>query len=99
MLKSLNDIKDEELAEVEALAGLFFSPREIAVMMELMLPEILEQLDNSEGNFYCAFQKGRLQNEVDLRKSIFQLARAGSSPAQTMAMDLLNKSKAKMIDR
>jgi hypothetical protein len=99
MLKSLNDITAEELAEVERLAGLFFSPREIAVMLELHLPEILEQLDSNEGNFYRAFQKGRLQNEVDLRKAIMQLARAGSSPAQTMAMDILNKSKAKMLDR
>lgn len=99
MLKFLNDLTPEDLAEVENLAGLFFSPREIAVMLELILPEILEQLDNSEGNFYRAFQKGRLQNEVNLRKAIMQLARAGSSPAQTMAMDLLNKSKAKMLDR
>lgn len=99
MLKSLNDITAEELAEVESLAGLFFSPREISLMLELPLPEILEQLDINDGNFYRAFQKGRLQNEVDLRKAIMQLARAGSSPAQTMAMDLLNKSKAKMLDR
>jgi len=99
MQRSLNDITQEELIEVENLAGLFFSPREISVMLELHLPEILEQLDTSEGNFHRAFQKGRLQNEVDLRKAIMQLARAGSSPAQTMAMNLLNKSKAKMLDR
>ena len=99
MPKFLNDITAEELAEVESLAGLFFSPREISVMLELPLPEILEQIDINAGNFYRAFQKGRLQNEVDLRKAIMQLARAGSSPAQTMAMDLLNKSKAKMLDR
>lgn len=99
MPKSLNDITAEELAEVESLAGLFFSPREISVMMELDVEEIFLQLDTCDGRFYRAFQKGRLQNEVDLRKAIFQLARAGSSPAQTMAMDLLKKSKAKMLDR
>lgn len=99
MQKSLNDITSEELAEVENLAGLFFSPREISVMMEFDADEINEHLDSRQGDFYRAFQKGRLQNEVDLRKAIMQLARAGSSPAQTMAMDLLNKSTAKMLDR
>jgi len=99
MQKSLNDITNEELIEVENLAGLFFSPREISLMLELRINEIYEQLDSNQGNFFRAFQKGRLQNEVDLRKAIIQLARAGSSPAQTMAMNLLNTSKAKMLDR
>ena len=99
MQKSLNDIIPEELAEVENLAGLFFTPREISIMLELDLHEIYDQLDAKDGNFFCAFLKGKLQSEVDLRKAINQLARAGSSPAQTMAMDLLNKSNAKMLDR
>lgn len=99
MQKSLVDTNPEELAEVERLSALFFTPREISLMLELDIRQINDQLDQKEGNFYCAFLKGRLQNEVDLRKAILQLAKAGSSPAQTMAMDLLNKSKAKMLDR
>lgn len=99
MQKSLNDITSEELAEVERLAALYFTPREIALMLQVKFPEILIQFDNEHGEFYDAFQSGRLQSEVDLRKGILQLAKAGSSPAQTMAMDLFNKSKAKMLDR
>lgn len=99
MQKSLNDITPEELIEIENLSALFFTQREISTMLELDIKEIYEQFDQGAGNFYNAFQKGRLQNEVDLRKAIIQLAKAGSSPAQTMAMDLLNKSRAKMLDR
>lgn len=99
MPKSLNDITEEETAEVVNLAALFFSPREISVMLELDPREVNEQLDAGEGPFYRAFQQGRLQSEVDLRRSIMQLARAGSSPAQTMAMNLFKESKAKMLDR
>ena len=96
---SHKDFTPEELALIEELASYFFTPREIAVMVELD-PDEAVFLVSSEGNpFYTAFQKGRLQNEVNLRKAIIQLAKAGSSPAQTMSMDLLNKSKAKMLDR
>lgn len=99
MPKSLNDITPEELQEVERLAALYFTPREIALMLQIKFDEVLLQFDANQGDFYEAFQTGRLQSEVDLRKGIIQLAKAGSSPAQTMAMDLFNKSKAKMLDR
>ena len=98
MQKSLNDITDEEIALVEELAALYYTPKEICIIVELNLAEAKEQIEVEEGNFYTAFQRGRLQSETDLRRSILMLAKAGSSPAQTMAMDLLNKSKIKMLD-
>jgi hypothetical protein len=54
-------------------------------------------MQDQESDFYKAYYKGRLQSEYDLRKSVVKLAKSGSSPAQTMAMDMLNKSKLKMI--
>lgn len=98
MQKFLNDITQEELLQVEELAQLYFTPKEISVMLEIKYAEVKDTIENEEGNFYEAFMRGRLQSETDLRKSIMMLAKAGSSPAQTMAMDLLNKSKAKMLD-
>lgn len=99
MPKSLNDITEQESAEIVNLSALFFSPREISIMLELDPEQVLEEMDRNKGTFYRSFQKGRLQSEVDLRKAIMQLARAGSSPAQTMAMNLFKESNAKMLDR
>lgn len=93
----LNNPGDIELCE--ELAHLFFTPREIAMMMQIDFGILQSQIDENAGPLYEAFQRGRLQSEKELREGILQLAKAGSSPAQTMAMDLLNKSKAKMIDR
>lgn len=90
---------DEEIATTEELARLFFTPREIALMLQVSFDDVQTQMDAATGPIYEAFQRGRLQSEVDLRKGILQLAKAGSSPAQTMAMGLLNKSTAKMLDR
>lgn len=96
---SNKNFSPDELKQVEELSELFLTPREIARMLQIDCQIILEQIDAEDGQLYEAFMRGRLQSEVDLRKGILQLAKAGSSPAQTMAMDLLNKSKAKMLDR
>lgn len=93
-------LNDETIAEITRLSALLFTPREIAVMQEITPVEDFIDFCTTEGNrFYTAFQSGRLQTEVDLRNSIIKLAKSGSSPAQTMAMDILNKSRIKMIDR
>ncbi len=99
MQKSLNDITPEDLQQIEALAALFFTPKEIAVMLEIKQKEMAEAIDDEDNDVYRAFQGGRLQSEADLRKSIVKLAKSGSSPAQTMSLDLLTKSKIKMLDR
>jgi len=99
MQKYLNDITEDASKLVEELASYFFTPREIAVMIEIHPDDAIILMKIDDSAFYIAFQKGRLQSEMELRKSIIKLARAGSSPAQTMSLDLLNKSRAKMLDQ
>ncbi|HYC29551.1 MAG TPA: hypothetical protein VEB42_12050 [Chitinophagaceae bacterium] len=107
MQNCLADITEESLQEIKNLAALFFTPREIAVMQEINVTGFIacidhpqpEKLEPGWQKVYNAFHAGRLQAEVDLRTSIIKLAKSGSSPAQTMALDLLNKSKLKMLDR
>ena len=99
MQKYLNDLTQEDFILIEELASYFFTPREISVMVEMDPQTAVDLIFSGDNTFYNAFQKGRLQSEMELRKSIIKLARAGSSPAQTMSLDLLNKSKVKMLDR
>ena len=68
-------------------------------MLEFPADVFAQECDNENSQYYIAFQGGRLQSEVDLRTGIIKLAKSGSSPAQTMALDLYNKSKLKMLDR
>lgn len=90
----------ETLSEITRLSALLFTPRDIAVMLEISpVEEFIAECTREGNSVYTAFQSGRLQTEVDLRNSIIKLAKSGSSPAQTMAMDILNKSRIKMIDR
>lgn len=99
MQKYLVDLVDADFSQIKDLAALFFTPREIAIMLELPADLFIMECNNENSRCYEAFQGGRLQQEVDLRTSILKLAKSGSSPAQTMAMDLLKQSKVKLLDR
>ncbi len=99
MEKCLNDITADELTSVCDLSALFFTPKEISLQMELRYSDVIEAMEDESSGFYQQFYKGRLQSEVELRKSVIKLAKSGSSPAQTMAMDILNKSKVKMLEK
>jgi hypothetical protein len=99
MLKSLSEFTEEDLQEIFNLAALFFTPREIASIRGFETNPFIEACDTEGTKFYEHFDGGRKQGEIDIRKGIIKMAAAGSTPAQTMAMDLLKQSKLKMMDR
>lgn len=99
MQKSLNELAQDQLNEITTLAALFFTPREIAQMLELPAEAFISECCIEGGVLYKAFYSGRLQGEVDLRTGIMKMAKAGSTPAQAMAMDMLKLSKVKLLDR
>lgn len=99
MQKSLNEITAEDLAQIKRLAGLAFTPREVAIMLELDVEGMVMYCEFEDCDVYRAFHGGRLQREIDLREKIIKLAESGSSPAQTMLLGILRDSKIKMMDR
>ena len=78
--------------EIQNLASLFFSKEEIATMLELSAMDFMDGC-----KYYRSYMKGKLQGEVNLRTSVSKLANSGSSPAQTMMLDILRKTDAKNI--
>lgn len=84
------NLTEEQLSEVEEMAGLFFSIDNIADNLELDETE-LETLkldfELKRGDFYKAYRRGWLTNEVKLRKSIEKAAENGSNPAQQMMLN------------
>jgi hypothetical protein len=71
-----------------------FARGEIAVILEVDPSELSELLGDSTSPASRVFQRGRLKREAELRKGIFDLAQNGSSPAQTMAIKLIENAKA-----
>lgn len=99
MPKSLNDITANDLEETRKLAALFLTPRDIAVILDIDTASFIERCEDEECKLYQAFQAGRLLSETELRAAVIKLAKSGSSPAQTMAFQMLMNSKMKMLDR
>lgn len=98
MLKSLNDISPKIFEEINRLASLFFTPKEVAIMLEIDVQLMLRECSNENSEIFKQFEGGRYQGEIDVRTGILKMAKAGSSQAQTMALDLLKSSKQKMRD-
>jgi hypothetical protein len=99
MLTSLNEINEEHLAHIEELGKHFFTPREIATMLEIDQTTMTDAMNDIETSIYRSYNKGFLQSEYELRKCILQLALSGSSPAQAMAKDIKDKATIKKLDR
>jgi hypothetical protein len=51
--------------------------------------EELDELTDETSDAYKAYQKGFLQSQFAVRKNIIEMAKNGSSPAQTMAEKLI----------
>lgn len=99
MRKSLTDITTTDLEQVREFAALFFAPKDIALMVGIDNQTMLDEVEDEKSSLHQAFYTGRLKSEAELRKSIVKLAKSGSSPAQTMSLDLLMKSNVKMLGR
>ena len=70
--------KSERDNELEHLGSLMFSREEASII-----------LDGGDDPYL----RGRLKCEAEVRKSIMELAKAGSSPAQAMAMRLIENAR------
>ena len=80
-------ITQEELLEMEKMAGLFFSPEQICIAMGWDLSVLesfnlaIESMDTKD-TLYGHYFKGRISAEIELRQSIKQAARNGSNPVE-----------------
>jgi len=84
------NLTDEQLKQVEEYASYFFSPKEICIILGIDHKTTLT-IEGSE--FSNAYQKGSLLSQAKVRKSIIDLAQKGSSPAQALAVQMMDKIK------
>lgn len=84
-------LSDEELITIEKWAELAFSPHQVEILMGFAHGTIQDDQKAQE-----AYQKGFLMTEAEVWKSIFEHAKAGSSPAQTLAIKRMEQTKATM---
>lgn len=83
-------MSEEQLKEVEEMAGLFFGIEDICDNLQLDDEEI-QYIQNEvalkTGAFYLSYRTGWLKSDVKLRRSIEKAAENGSNPAQQMMLN------------
>lgn len=84
----MNDQEKTELKEIENFAKVRIPKNEIAIILNF------EKWDNNKNK---AFQKGRLIGNAEIRKSIFEMARNGSSPAQKQFLELISQEDSDLM--
>jgi hypothetical protein len=92
------NFSEEQLKEVEEMAGLFFAPEEIAVNLEMNEDEtesfVAAVIFKDTGNpIVGAYLRGWMTAEVTLRKAIKQSALNGSSPSQQTMLNYQKEAR------
>ena len=92
------NFSQDQLKEIEDMAGLFFCAGDIAINLELNEEEtelFSFRIDSKNTTFpeVAAYLKGRLTAKIVMRKAIKQSAQNGSSPSQQQMLNFLKESK------
>ncbi len=90
---------DEQLNEIERLAGLFIKPADIALIVGLTAKDLEGMINFPQTDEFKAYYKGKLISMAELRKSVITLAKQGSSPAQSLAAKMLDDMNMDELDR
>lgn len=86
-------VTNEILLEIEEMAGLFMSPKAIAIIIGVDEDDFRDELEDEDSSVYQHFYRGLYKAEAELRSAVMRLAKQGSSPAQTLALKLWEQSK------
>ncbi len=87
------EFSDKELQTIEELASLFFSLKDIAIVLEKDPDEFAALINLEEGLPYSMYKKGWIASEIEIRKSLLESATNGSSPAQEMILEINKNNK------
>lgn len=87
------NLSETELEVVTDLAGLFYSPREVAIVLEINVEDFVTAVDAGCGSIYRAYMKGYFKGDIELRRSVMESALHGSSPAQAMLREIQKMGK------
>ncbi|WP_338765943.1 hypothetical protein WAF17_02715 [Bernardetia sp. ABR2-2B] len=93
---SITNLTAELKKDIEDFAAVYFTHEQICISLELDLEEFENDYE-SEGEIYRLVQKGKLQRLYKQRKMIFELAENGSTPAQQMAMKIIETQSLKEL--
>jgi len=88
---------EEQLQEIEKFGGLLYPPDKVAVIVGMSAKAFRAELEDEESPIYQAYYRGLYLSEAAIRESVLTHAKAGSSPAQQLALQFLEEVKISLI--
>lgn len=76
----------EDLDQVTRMGAAAYTPQQVCFAMGYDKAAFMAEFANEDSELCAAYFKGFYSSELVIRESVFQLARNGSSPAQTLAL-------------
>ncbi|MDP2188568.1 MAG: hypothetical protein Q8J69_07785 [Sphingobacteriaceae bacterium] len=86
-------LSQQQIELLNHCGQLLLPPNDVARLLQVDDDTITLMLKDRESAGFNAYHTGRLETELALRASILKYAKAGSSPAQTMAKQMLDSLK------
>lgn len=83
------NLSEDDLSKLEQLAAACMKVSEICMVMEIDEDEFRSELENKSSSIYKSHQKGYLETKFQVNRKIIELAKAGSSPAQSSTLKLI----------
>lgn len=78
------DENEDLLDKIREYSGLFFTPDEIVILLELNDTEFKKCLRNKQSKTYKAYMLGKLTTMAEIRKNQISLAKNGSPNAEAL---------------
>jgi len=86
----------KQLEIIERAGTALCKPSEAAKLAGLPVDTFKQEIQNEESELYRAYYSGFENTKLKLKESTIAIALQGSSPAQTLAFDLIRKSEMEM---
>jgi hypothetical protein len=86
------ELSQDTLKYAERLAAAAFTEQEMSISLEIELRNIKAWMQDRQHPFFKAVMKGKLETQLQLRERILKDASNGSSPAQTLAIKIIEDS-------
>lgn len=80
---------EDTIKEIETLAGLFLTPEEISVLLDLDKNEFDRQMRIKSGMLYKTYMLGKTNSKKEIHSNVIKMAKHGSPLAEDMAQKMI----------
>lgn len=78
-------LNEQQLQEIEELAGLFLNPDEIAILLDIDTDAFIASLQDKKSLVYKHYFRGKTTSKKNIRQNVIRMARHNSPQAEELA--------------